>query len=347
MAFADGICDFRSDTVTRPTEEMRRAMALASVGDDVYGEDPSVNALEEEAAAAVGKEAGLFVPTGTMSNQLALGVQTRPGNEVVCVEGAHIRNSEVGAAGALWGVQFRTAGGLGGTITTQDLEPLLEPRGSYMPQVAMLAWENTHNASGGRVVDLTGMQETSQIARNEGWSIHLDGARIFNAAVASEYAPDSFAATADTVNFCFSKGLGAPLGSILCGPSELIAEARVLRRRLGGGMRQAGVAAAAASVALGSWHRLSDDHGLARQLAEDLAGRFPSSVDVEQVQTNMVLLLSDGVTFELGDLQEAADKEGVKLPRPAAGRMRLVTHRDVDTTDVERLLSVVDRLAAA
>ncbi|MFQ5966783.1 MAG: threonine aldolase family protein [Acidimicrobiia bacterium] len=346
MGFPDGTSDFRSDTVTRPTAEMRKAMASAEVGDDVYGEDPSVNALEEEAAAAVGKEAGLFVPSGTMSNQLAIGVQTQPGDEVICVETAHIRNFEVGAGGALWGIQFRTTTSKTGAITSDEIAPLTEPRGAFLPRLSLLAWENTHNWSGGTVTDLDLMRETSSLAKAAGWSVHLDGARMFNAAVASGHSPDAYAEVADTVNFCFSKGLGAPIGSILCGTAELVSEARVLRRRLGGGMRQAGVAAAAASVALRTWQRLGDDHDLAARLATELTDRFPACVDLSQVQTNMVLLQEESAPFALFDLQEAAEKEGVRLAAPSGGRIRLVTHRDVDYSDVQRLLGVVDRLAA-
>ncbi len=345
MAFPTGIADFRSDTVTRPTDEMRKAMAAADVGDDVYAEDPTVNALEEEAAAAVGKQAALFVPTGTMSNQLALGVLTRPGVEVLCVERSHVKDSEAGAAGALWGVQFQTVeGSRGGDITADQIAPLLGARASHMPRSGLLAWENTHNASGGRVVSLDVMRDTSSLAGKDGWSVHLDGARIFNASVASGHPPALYAAVADTVNFCFSKGLGAPVGSVLCGSADIIQEARFLRRRLGGGMRQSGVVAAAARVALRSWERLEDDHALATQLAHAIHDRYGMAVDLDQVETNMVLVHDVGIPFRLADVPAAARLAGIEVAAPRQGHIRLVTHRDVDKADVDRLLSVFDGL---
>ncbi|HEY5579168.1 MAG TPA: GntG family PLP-dependent aldolase [Acidimicrobiia bacterium] len=344
MSFPDGSADFRSDTVTRPTTEMRAAMAAAVVGDDVYGEDPTVNLLESEAAKAIGKEAALFVPSGTMGNQLAIGLQTRPGEELVCVEQSHLKNSETGAGGALWGIQFRTVPGLGGEITPERVRSLAGARGATRPRVRLLAWENTHNDSGGTVVDLGLIEQTSAVAKAQGWAVHLDGARIFNAAVASGRSAGEYAAVADTVGFCFSKGLGAPVGSVLCGTEELVKQARFLRRRLGGGMRQAGVLAAPARVALASWERLADDHLLAARMAKSLADRFPDAVELESVQTNMVLLHQRGVPFPLLRLVEECRGSRILLAPPSGGRLRLVTHRDVDAADVDRLLGIVDRL---
>ena len=251
MAFPDGTADFRSDTVTRPTEAMRRAMAAADVGDDVYSEDPTVAALEEEAARLVGKEAAVYTPSGTMGNQLAINLLAAPGTELVAVDDAHVRDYERAAASMISGVAFRTVAARGGVIGAEALGELLAAAGTIRPRISALVWENTHNASGGRVVPLEAMAATTAVARSHGLAVHLDGARLFNAVAASGIPADRYAALADTVQFCFSKGLGAPVGSILCGEAAVIAEARYRRRQLGGGMRQAGVIAAAALVALG------------------------------------------------------------------------------------------------
>lgn len=345
MAFADGLADFRSDTVTRPTPEMRRAMADAEVGDDVYGEDPTVNALEEESAAVVGKAAAVFVPTGSMGNQLGILTQTRPGDEAVCVETAHVRNYEVGAAAALSGVQFRTVPGTDGRIFPNQVEHALQGTRHHMPRITLLVWENTHNVSGGTVVPHRLMEETSAVARAAKLAIHLDGARIFNAAIAADIDAAAFAAVADTIQFCFSKGLGAPIGSILCGPSDLIDEARYVRKRLGGGMRQVGVIAAAARVALRDRARLSADHELAGLLAAGLAERYPGCVDLGQVQTNMVIVDAAVFSFTPALLRGRLAAEGILVGALSPTVFRLVTHRDVDAADVDRLLTVLDGLS--
>ncbi len=343
MAFPDGIADFRSDTVTRPTEAMRRAMASAEVGDDVYSEDPTVAALEEEAARLVGKEAAVYTPSGTMGNQLAINLLTAAGTELVAVDDAHVRDYERAAASMISGVAFRTVAGRGGVIDGDALSQLMVAAGTIRPRISALVWENTHNASGGRVVPLEAMAATTAIARSHGLAVHLDGARLFNAVAAAGVPADRYAALADTVQFCFSKGLGAPVGSILCGEAPLIAEARYRRRQLGGGMRQAGVIAAAALVALGDRHRLHEDHDLAGRLAAGLSERFPKAVDHEEVETNMVMVDDAGLPWgapEVIDLLAAA-RIRVGLIRP--GVLRFVTHRDVDVADVERVFGVLDK----
>ena len=345
MAFADGIADFRSDTVTRPTPEMRRAMAEAEVGDDVYGEDPTVNALEEEAAAVVGKPAAVFVPTGSMGNQLAIGVQTRPGDEALCVETGHVRNYEVAAAAAVSGVQFRTLPGPGGRMTPDEVEAAIEQSHYHMPRISMLIWENSHNVSGGTVVPYDLMAATTAVARRGGLSVHIDGARIFNAVAATGKSAEEFSALADTIQFCFSKGLGAPVGSILCGSNEVIEEARYARKRLGGGMRQVGVIAAPARIALRDRHRIGDDHRVARLLAEGLADRYPAAVHLPAVETNMVVVDGDAFGFPIGDLVERLAERGVIISTLGPRLIRLVTHRDVNEDDVARLLTVVDELS--
>ena len=340
MAFADGTADFRSDTVTRPTPEMLSAMSSAPLGDDVYHDDPTVNALEEEAAEVVGKEAALFVPTGTMGNQLAIMAQTSPGEEVLAHVNSHVRSVEGGAPQALSGVGFRTVDGPGGEIEAADVVQAMSMAG-YYPRIGLMTWENTHNLSGGRVVPIQMMEETSAVAKEHGLNIHLDGARIFNAVAATGVPAARFAACTDTIGFCFSKGLGAPIGSILCGPADLIAETRYLRKRLGGGMRQAGVIAAAARVALANRDRLVEDHLLAHDLASGFAERFPGSVTLEEVETNIVRVLVSKLERSWDEVASALSAAGVKASPPIGGWWRLVTHRDVDDSDVSRLLHAI------
>jgi threonine aldolase len=340
MAFADGIADFRSDTVTRPTPEMLAAMVSAPLGDDVYHDDPTVNLLEEESAAVTGKESAIFVPTGTMGNQLAIMAHTHPGEEILAHEGSHCRSIEGGGPQALSGVGFRTVSGDGGRIEPEDVERAMELSG-FFPRIGLLVWENTHNLSGGRVIPIDLMEKTSQVARAHSLKVHIDGARIFNAVVASGVGAERYAAVADTIQFCFSKGLGAPVGSIVCGRSDLIDEVRYLRKRLGGGMRQAGVLAAAARVALAGRDRLIEDHVLARVIAEGLADRFPGSVDLDVVETNMVRVDFAALGMDWAEVRSRLDAAGIKSNAPIAGGWRIVAHRDVDTSDVDRLLGAL------
>jgi threonine aldolase len=343
MAFPDGIADFRSDTVTRPTPEMRRAMAEAEVGDDSYGEDPTVNLLQDEAAAVVGKEAALFVPSGTMGNQLAINLQTHPGDEVLCTEWAHLRNYERGAAAALSGTAFRTVSGEGGLITPEQVEEALVWAETRLPRVSLLVWENTHNAAGGTVLLPEMVAAATAVARERGLAVHLDGARMFNAAVASGRPAAELAAGADTVMFCFSKGLGAPVGSVLCGPAAFIQEARTVRRRFGGTMRQAGVLAAAARVGLRERERLADDHALARSLAAVLSERLPGSAPTAP-QTNMVQVPGDRLPGGPEVFRQALAAAGVQVGYIRPGVLRFVTHRDVDSADVARVATVAASL---
>lgn len=344
MAFSDGIADFRSDTVTRPTPEMRKAMAEAEVGDDVYGEDPTVNALEEESAAAVGKPAAVFVPTGSMGNQLAIGALTRPGDEALCVEAAHVRNYEVAAAAAVSGVQFRTLPGPGGRMTAEEVAAAIAQSRYHMPRISLLVWENTHNVSGGTVVPFGMMTATTAVAREGSLSVHIDGARIFNAVAATGIPAAEFAALADTIQFCFSKGLGAPIGSVLCGAEDIIGEARYIRKRLGGGMRQVGVIAAPARIALRDRDRIGEDHQRARRLAVGLADRYPDAVDLDTVETNMVVVDGRSFPFSLPELVDRLREKGIIIGTLGPHMVRLVTHRDVDAGDVDRLLAVVDTM---
>lgn len=340
MAFPDGVADFRSDTVTRPTAEMLAAMAAAEVGDDAYGDDPTVKALEEESAAVVGKEAAVFVPSGTMGNQLAIMFHTNPGEEVLANEGSHARSTEAGAAQALSSVAFRTVSSDDGGISPEDVEEALEMVG-FFPRIGLLLWENTHNLAGGRVLSIGQMRETSALAREHGLRVHLDGARIFNAVAASGVQAADYASVADTVQFCFSKGLGAPIGSIICATREAADEIRYLRKRLGGGMRQVGVIAAAARVALAGRSRLGADHELARVLAEGLDDRFPGSVDLDAVETNIIKVTVGSMGMSWTEVSDRLSKASIKVNPPRGSHWRLVTHRDVDAADVDRLLTAL------
>ncbi len=343
MAFPNGVADFRSDTVTRPTPAMRRAMAEAEVGDDVYGDDPTVNLLEEESAAVLGMEAAVFTPSGSMANQLAIWCQTQPGTEVICVEDAHIRNYERGAAAVVSAVQFRTIASPDGTMTADQIRFAASRVEYHMPRRTLLSWENTHNSSGGSVVPLSSMEAGWRVAQDVGLAVHLDGARLFNTVAATGIDAPAWAATADTVQFCYSKGLGAPIGSVLCGTSDLVAEARYRRKILGGGMRQVGVIAAAARIALAERDRLGDDHVVAKALAGGIADRYPGSTP-GSAQTNMVLVDEHRLPGGPGAFRDALERAGVLVGGLAPGILRFVTHRDVDETDVARVLAVLDEL---
>ncbi len=340
MAFADGLADFRSDTVTRPTPEMLAAMASAPLGDDVYHDDPTVNLLEEESAAAIGKEAGILVPTGTMGNQLSIMFHTSPGEEVLANGASHLRSIEAGAAQALSGVAFRTVEREGGRIHPEDVDDAMAMTG-FFPRIRLMTWENTHNLSGGRVIPHEIMAATSARAREKGLSIHIDGARIWNAVAASGVPGPKWGEQADTIQFCFSKGLGAPIGSIVCGSADAIAEIRYLRERMGGAMRQAGVIAAAARVGLAQRERLAEDHQLAQKLAIGMAERYPGSIDPSGVESNLVLLDFASLGMPWPEVQGRLGAASIKANPPIKGGWRVVTHRDVDDADVARLFEAL------
>jgi threonine aldolase len=331
--------DLRSDTVTRPTPGMREAMAKAEVGDDVHGEDPSVNRLQERVARLLGKQAALFFPSGTMANQAALRVHTRPGDVVIAARGAHILRYEAGAASALSGLQIETIGH-GGGFTAEDVRAALHPSDVHFAPTTLLAVENTHNAAGGRVFRPEPLERATRAAREAGLALHCDGARLWNAAIALELPPAALAAPFDTVSVCLSKGLGAPVGSLVAGSLELVTRLRRIRKMLGGGMRQAGVVAAAGLFAL-DHHltRMTDDHANAQQLARGLAGL---GFEVEGApETNIVMFrIEKDAAF-----QSKARECGVLLSRPDLGRLRAVTHLDVTAADVEEALERI-RLVA-
>jgi threonine aldolase len=325
-----GFVDLRSDTVTQPTPEMRRAMADAEVGDDVYGEDPTVNALQEAFAERVGKQAALFVPSGTMGNQLALRLLTTPGTSVIAGRRQHVVIYENGAGGRNAGVQFWPVADDDGTVDPADVRWSVEAAAHHYPRPSLVCVENSHMPANGAPWPLERLREVAVC----GLPIHLDGARLFNAEVATGVAAADYAGAAVTVMCCLSKGLSAPVGSLLAGPADVMAAARGERQRLGGGMRQAGVLAAAGLVALKTMvERLADDHRRARRLATAVAERWPDAgVDPERIQTNIV-------TFTHGEPDELCDHlrgESVLAGTIAPGVVRLVTHKDVDDDAVER-----------
>jgi threonine aldolase len=335
--------DLRSDTVTRPTAAMRAAMAEAVVGDDVYGEDPSARALEGKTAALLGKEAALFVPSGTMANQIALQAHCRPGEEVVIGEKAHVFHYECGAGGAFAGVQFLPVGE-GGLFTADDVASAIKPDQYHLAPTRLVAVENTHNVSGGRIFPQDEIDRIAALARDRGLGLHLDGARLWNAAVATGKTPAELAAPFDTISVCFSKGLGAPVGSALVGPAELIdVRARRLRRMMGGAMRQVGVLCAAADHALEHHReRLAEDHENAAHLAAGLSAVDGIRCDSAAVETNIVSFELDAGDAE-GFVERATDA-GVLVGALDERRVRAVTHLDVSRADVER---AVEGLAKA
>jgi threonine aldolase len=330
--------DLRSDTVTRPTAAMRSAMADAPVGDDVLGDDPTVHALEAKVAALVGKPAALFVPSGTMANQLAIRVHTEPGDEILCHEDSHIIHYETGAPAALSGCMVRPLRGPRGCFDAPDLLAALRPPNQSFPASRLAVCENTHNRGGGSVWPLDQLRRVVDAARGAGLRLHLDGARLWNASAATGVEPARYAALFDTVSCCFSKGLGAPVGSALCGPASVIDRARRFRKMFGGSMRQAGVLAAAALHAL-DHHvgRLGDDHANARRLASLLADVPGLALDPAAVETNMVFFdLDPALPFDAPGLCERLRASGVLVLPTAPRRIRAVTHLDVTARMIDQ-----------
>ncbi len=331
------LIDLRSDTVTQPTPEMRRAMADAEVGDDVYGEDPTVNRLQSLAAALLGKEAALYVPSGTMANQLAIRVLAASGTEVLCPDRAHVYRYEAAAAPVNSGVQMHPLWDLPDGVRTA-----VEGVAHHLPEPSVLVIENTYMALSGAPIDAAEMSTLCDIARTGNLRVHVDGARIWNAAVALGTPPAEIVAAVDTVMFCLSKGLGAPVGSLLCGPADVIAQAQAYRSRWGGGMRQAGVIAAAGVVALETMvERLADDHARARRLADAMASRWPGSVDPAHVRTNIVCADAGALPEKFVErLGQAGVRAGTIDPRT----VRLVTHKDVDDDAIAGTIRAFDEL---
>ncbi len=335
--------DLRSDTVTKPTAAMRRAMAEAEVGDDVYSEDPTVNRLQECAAEILGKEAALFVPSGCMGNQICVKLHTRPGTEVVLEERCHIFNYELGSSAVLSGVTFRTVRGEDGVLNWETVRLAVHHAGPYYDSpTSLITLENSHNMAGGTLLPLANAQAICDGAHALGLPVHLDGARIFNAATAMNCSVADIARPFDSVMFCLSKGLGAPVGSMIVGTRDFVKEAFIWRKRLGGGMRQVGILAAAGLLALEESPKLLPaDHANAKRLAEGLANLHGINIDPEKVATNIVVFDIVGTGKTPIQIAQALKENGVLASGINEREMRMVTHYDVNREDIEQALTII------
>jgi threonine aldolase len=341
------VIDLRSDTVTQPTADMRRAMLTAPLGDDVMGDDPTVNQLEEVSAARMDKEAAVFLPTGTMGNLVGIAVNARQGEEVIADSESHVFLYEGAGAAAVTGVQIQQVVTPSGVMTPEQIDAAVRPRDDYhFALTAALFLENTHNRHGGIVWPLDALKAAADAARAHGIRVHLDGARIFNAAVALGVDVAKIAAQADTLTFCISKGLGCPAGSLFCGSRESVDQARRWRKRLGGGMRQTGVLAAAGLVALDTMvDRLAEDHANARTLAEGLAELPAVKCDLTRVQTNLVYFEVTGVSG--AHFTEECKRRGLLGEALDPQRIRFVTHNGISATDVQSALEICQEVVSA
>ena len=339
---AHATVDLRSDTVTKPTPEMRRAMAEAEVGDDVYGEDPTINRLEQRAAEIFAREAAIFVPSGTMGNQIAIKIHTRPGQEIICEARAHILNYEMAMLAHFSSCIARPILGEDGVLTWVEIEKQITPKIYYRAQTGLISVENTHNMAGGAVTPQKISDEICDRAHQAGLPVHLDGARIFNAAVALGHPVAEITRKFDSVMFCLSKGLGAPVGSLLLGSRAFIDQARIYRKSLGGGMRQAGVLAAAGLIALEKMPgRLGEDHANARFLAEGLAKIRDVKIDPAKVATNIVVFDIGGTGMNTAELSKRLAEHGVLANGISPHALRLVTHMDVDRAACTQALAAI------
>ncbi len=341
----DRTVDLRSDTVTKPSAEMRAAIAAAEVGDDVLGDDPTVNRLQQRCAELLGKEAAVFVPSGTMANALAIRSATEPGDELIIDETTHSYNYETGAPAALAGCSFRLFHAPRGIFDAGDVEAAYRPPSDHFARSRMVIAENTNNRGGGSIWPVERMARIREVATRLGLHVHMDGARLMNACVAKGCAPTDYTRHVDSVSMCFSKGLGAPVGSILAGPEHFIERAHRFRKMFGGAMRQAGLLAAAALYALDhNVQRLAEDHANARRLADAIAALPGISLDPQTVETNIVIF---GVAPELGGGPAFARKlhdSGIRVLTELTGNIRAVTHLDVDRAQIDRTIGVFEKL---
>jgi len=336
--------DLRSDTVTQPSEAMRKAMATAKVGDDVLGEDPTVNQLQERIASLLGKEAGLFMPSGTMANQVAIKTHIQPGNEIIIDKNAHIFYYECGAAAVISGGQFHCLGGEKGILTAKIVEAAIRPADIHQPPTRLICLENSHNRGGGSIYTLENLAGIAKLAAKHDIRVHLDGARLFNAALAAKTTVQKLARQTDSVCVAFSKGLGAPAGSVLCGSKELIEKAIRFRKMLGGGMRQVGILAAACLYALdNNVKRLEVDHQNAKRLALGLAGMEGLKIDPEQVVTNIVLFDVGSIPMDAYTFAQRLAPAGVLLIPFGPSTLRAVTHLDVTTAEIDKTLEIIQQ----
>jgi threonine aldolase len=337
--------DFRSDTVTRPTPAMRKAMAEAEVGDDVFGEDPTVNILQEKVANILGKEGALFVPSGTMANQLSIKSHTQPGDEVIIESSSHPYNFEGGAGAALSGVQFQCLGGVRGVLDASQIEEAIRPVDHHFAVTRLVCLENTHNRGGGSIYPLEKMAEIYRLVKSKGLLVHLDGARLWNASVATGIKPNKYAQCADSVSVCLSKGLGAPIGSLVTGSKPFIDRVHRFRKMFGGGMRQVGIIAAAGIYALDHHlERLKEDHQNAKRLGVGLKEFKGVSIDPRHVETNIVIFDVGNSRMTAAQVAEAMKKEGILIHAFGKTQIRLVTHLDVSAEDIEKALKSFERV---
>lgn len=340
------IIDLRSDTITKPSPAMRQAMANAEVGDDVFGEDPTVNRLQEMAAELTGQADALFVPSGTMANSLAIKILTSPGDEVIMEEGSHPFNNESGGPAVISGVQIRTLKASRGILKPDQIKAAIRPDDIHVPPTSLISIENTSNRGGGSIYPLETIKEISEIARKKGISLHMDGARLFNACVSSGVKPDEYGSNFDTVSFCLSKGLGAPVGSLLCGSKELIKNALRWRKLLGGGMRQVGILAAAGLYALdNNIERLADDHENAKILAQGLSEMDEIEIVPDDVESNIVAFNIKSPDMSSVKLQNTLKENGVLVLAIGPKTIRAVTHLDVDRKGIEKAVEVIKSCA--
>jgi threonine aldolase len=334
--------DLRSDTVTLPTEEMRDSIYHAQVGDDVYGEDPSINHLEKKAADIFGKEAAMFVASGTQGNQICVMAHTQPGDEIILEEKCHIITYEVGGIGRLAGVQAKLLSGKNGVMNPSDIEAAIREDDIHQPKTALICLENTHNRAGGTVIPLEILKSTYEVAKKHNISIHMDGARIFNAATYLKLPVNEIARYTDSVMFCLSKGLCAPVGSIVVGSNDFISKARKFRKMLGGGMRQAGFLAAAGIVALEKMtSRLNEDHDNARLLAEGLSKIPGITIDMDTIQTNIVICDISGLKMTAKEFSAKLHEKGIRINGGNTSIVRFVTHYWIKKQDIEATLEAV------
>ena len=339
------VIDLRSDTVTKPSPEMRKIIATAEVGDDVFNDDPTVKKLEEAVASRLGKEAALYVPSGTMANQVSLRSLCNAGDEVICERGSHIVNSEAGAASALSGVMLTPIDSENGRPAPKKIAAAIRSNDIHNPNTKLIALENTNNRAGGAVLDLEYIAEVEKIARERGLGFYLDGARLWNAATSLGVKPAQIAGPFDLVSVCFSKGLGAPIGSAVCGNRELITKARRIRKMLGGGMRQVGIIASAALYALqNNYDRLKDDHVRAKKLARSLDSIEGININLDSVQSNIILFKPELPVTEF--LERAAEKGLLMVPF-GIGIIRAVTHLDVDDEDIDGAIEIIADVASS
>lgn len=346
MTSQDSVIDLRSDTVTRPSPEMRAAIAQAPVGDDVYSDDPTVNSLEERVASLFGKEAALFTPSGSLANQLAIRMLVGPGEELICETNSHIARAELGAAAVFSGITTRTWLAERGLLQAADAMSLAKPdSGPYLVSTTAIAVENTHNFGGGTVQPITEIAALREASSKEGMAMHLDGARIWNAHVASGVAFEEYGRYFDTLSVCLSKGLGAPVGSLMISTKERVAKARVWRKRYGAGMRQVGLLAAAGHYALDhNISSLADDHRRAKVLAHACASIAPTSIDPSTVQTNIVGLDLKGAGQSAAQFAASAREKGLWISALGPNYVRLVTHRDINDGHIERATTILQEL---